>query len=362
MTLRRQIDRWLFEEYRADPDSLALYRIIYASYVLVVDLPWGLWVRDLPQASFNPPVSIAALFTDYPPFWVMLALNAVAIVAAAALLIGWRTVASSLTLALMLLLLHGFSFADGKIDQIAVIVLIPLTLAYSGWGGALSIENRNQPPSANQPWLLALLALLTGFALFTAGLGKVSGGWLKPASLGTRWHLLWNYYSVGRETLAGSWALQHLPRWGWKAMDWSVAVWEAGFVLTVFRRRWCRVACAFGAFFHLGVWMLFDITVAENLIAYGAFVSWASVWPPATAWLRNRAHQPWRGARRAVYAVPFAIGLLELIWFDSPALEHLHGTGRLVVLFAASMLSAVYLLSLLRPANHLAMDRAEAGR
>jgi hypothetical protein len=142
----------------------------------------------------------------------------------------------------------------------------------------------------------------------------------------------------------------------------SVTVWEAGFVLTVFRRTWCRVACAFGAFFHLGVWMLFDITVAENLIAYAAFVSWACVWPPATAWLRNRAHHPLRGARRAVCAVPFAIGLSELIWFDSPALEHLHGNGRLVVLFAASVVAAVYLLSWLRPANHLAMDRAEVGR
>jgi len=224
-----------------------LFACLAASYVLLVDLPWGLWVSNLPQASFNPPVSIAALFTDYPPFWVMFALNAVAVAAAAALLIGWRTVASSLTLALMLMLLHGFSFGDGKIDQITVIVLIPLTLAYSGWGRAFSIENRNEPPSADQPWLLALLALLTGFALFTAGIGKISGGWLKSDSLGTRWHLLWNYYSVGRETLVGSWALQNLPRWGWKAMDWSVAVWEAGFVLTVFRRTWCRVACAFGA-------------------------------------------------------------------------------------------------------------------
>jgi hypothetical protein len=362
MTLLTQIDRWLFEEYRADPDSLALYRIIYASYVLLVGLPWGLWVRDLPQASFNPPVSIAALFTDYPPFWVMLVLNAVALAAAAALLIGWRTVASSLTLAITLMLIHGFSFGDGKIDQIAVLVLIPLTLAYSGWGRAFSIENRDEPPAEDQPWLLALLALLTGFALFTAGIGKISGGWLKSGSLGTRWHLLWNYYSVGRETLIGSWALQYLPRLGWKAMDWSVAVWEAGFVLTVFRRTSCRVACAFGAFFHLGVWMLFDIIVAENLIAYAAFVSWACLWPPATAWLRNRTLQPVRGSRLALCAVPFAIAVLELIWFDSPAIERLHQIVRLAVLLLSPVLGAAYLLSLLRPNHDLAMNRAGVGR
>jgi hypothetical protein len=361
MTLRRQIDRWLFEEYRSDPESLAMYRIIYASYLLLVGLPWGLWLRNLPQASFNPPVSIAALFTDYPPFWVMLALNVVALVAAAALLIGWRTVASSLTVAITLMLIHGFSYGDGKIDQIVVLVLIPLTLAYSGWGRSFSIESPDEPLSSDQPWLLALLALLTGFALFTAGIGKITGGWLEPDSLGTRWHLLWNYYSVGRETLAGSWALQHLPHWGWKAMDWSVALWEAGFILTVFRRTWCRVACAFGAFFHFGVWMLFQIIVAENLIAYAAFVCWACVCPPATAWLRNRGRRQWPGTRLALCAVPFAIVTLELIWFDSPAVERLHEIGRLIVVFVAPVLAAAYLLSLSGPGNRLSAGRQEVG-
>jgi hypothetical protein len=356
MMLQRQFDRWLFEEYRTDPDSLGLYRIIYASYLLLVGLPWGLWVRDLPQASFNPPVSIAALFTDYPSFWVMLALNVVAVVAAAALLIGWRTVASSLTVAGVLLLIHGFSYADGKIDQIVVLVLIPLTLAYSGWGRSFSVGGRDEPPAANQAWLLALLALLTGFALFTAGMAKMTGGWLAPGSLGTRWHLLWNYYSVGRETLAGAWALDHLPHWGWKALDWSVSIWEAGFVLTVFRRTWCRIACAFGAFFHLGVWMLFSIIVAENLITYAAFVSWAFVLPSAASWLRTTSRQWSPGTRLALCAIPFVVGTFELIWFDSPAVEQLHQIVRLAVLFTAPVVAVVYLLSLVRPQSRYGMS------
>lgn len=357
MTLLEHIDRWLFEEYRTDPESLGIYRIIYASYLLLVGLPWGLWVRNLPQASFNPPVSIAALFTDYPPFWVMAALNVVALVAASALLVGYRTVAASLTVAVTLMLIHGFSFADGKIDQIIVLVLIPLVLAYSGWGRAFSIERRDDRPWPNQPWLLALLALLTGCALFTAGIGKISGGWLNPSSLGTRWHLLWNYYSVGRETLAGSWALEHLPHWGWKGMDWTVAAWEAGFVLTVFRRTWCRVACAFGVFFHLGVWMLFNIVVAENLIAYAAFVSWAFVCPPVTAWLRQTASRLGRRTQLALCAIPFALAAVALIGFDSLALERLHEIGRLSVLFAGPVFAAPYLLSLLRPSPSMSADR-----
>jgi hypothetical protein len=117
----------------------------------------------------------------------------------------------------------------------------------------------------------------------------------------------------------------------------------------VFRRTWCRVACALGAFFHLGVWMQFSIIVAENLITYASFVCWASALPRATSWLRNKGRQYSPGTRLALCAIPFVVGTFELIWFDSLAVEQLHQTVRLVVLFTAPVVAAVYLLSLLRP-------------
>ena len=69
-------DGWLFAEYRTDPESLGLYRILFGSYVLLQLLPDALWLPNLPPPSFSPPVSIAALFRDYPPYWVIFVLNA----------------------------------------------------------------------------------------------------------------------------------------------------------------------------------------------------------------------------------------------------------------------------------------------
>ena len=61
---------------------------------------------------------------------------------ACTLMIGWHTVASSFAVAIGLILNQTFSYADGKIDQNFIMVLIPLTLAYSGWGNSFSVDAR----------------------------------------------------------------------------------------------------------------------------------------------------------------------------------------------------------------------------
>src|SRR4051812_22676040 len=111
--LRRHIDRWLFEEYRTDVLSLALFRIFFASFVLVVELPSALWT--LPQAAFSPPVSVAAFLTGFPPHGLIVALNAATMICACLLLIGLRTVVASFGVSIGLMLVETFRFADGKI-------------------------------------------------------------------------------------------------------------------------------------------------------------------------------------------------------------------------------------------------------
>ncbi len=157
-----------------------------------------------------------------------------------------------------------------------------------------------------------MLALLIGFALFTAGSAKAKGGWLRLDTLGTRYHLFWDYFVYERKTAVATWAWQHLPHFAWKGADWGTVLWESTFVVAALRRSWCRVSCAVGALFHFGVWLLFDIRIASNVLAYGAFVSWALVWPGATAafkkWL-DRLSSP---AATALCAVPFAFSACSL--------------------------------------------------
>jgi hypothetical protein len=314
---RKAIDRWLFDEYRTDAESLALFRILFAGYVLVAELPVALWRP--PSAAFSPPVSVAAFFTDYPSHGLIVALNAAVMLCACCLMIGFYTEASAVGLGLGGMLVNSFGFADGKIDE-GLLVWVALVLAFSGWGSHFSVDQLRQrnrlDSSRHQAWLLATLAMLIGFALFTAGSAKMHGGWLNPRALGTRYHLFWDYFVFGRRTALAGWAFHSLPHWAWKCADWSTVCWEFGFVFTVFRRAWFRVWCAIGALFHFGVWQLFDIEISSNLIAYGAVVSWAGLWPSATERLRVLLQNSHQATRALLCAAPFVFATCSLLTFS----------------------------------------------
>lgn len=311
--LLRNIDRWLFEEYRTSAEDLALYRIFFAGYVLLNALPMGLW--RLPQAAYSPTYSLAALFTDFPGHAAMVALNALALLCACCVLIGYRTALASVGLALSIVTVDSFAFADGKVDE-GLVIWIALILAGSGWGSALSVDARSPRDESalrRHAWLLAILALLVGLALLTAGAAKAKGGWLGLGTLGTRYHLFWNYFVYERPTLAARWAWEHMPASLWKAGDVVTVLWEMGFCLACFRRSWCRVACAIGALFHLGVWMLFDIRVADNVLAYGAFFGWAAAAAACPEGVRARLRALSPAQLRVVRALPFGYALSVLL-------------------------------------------------
>lgn len=351
LKLGKIIDRWLFEEYRTDPESLAFFRIIYASYVLAVELPNGLW--RLPRSAFSPPVSLAALFTDYPAPAVMVTLNLCAILCACCLLIGLFTELASFGLFVATVFVESFCFADGKIDEGLLVFISPL-LAYSGWGSCFSVDQYRRPElarksTAAQPSLTAILALVVGFALFTAGSAKLHGGWLHPKALGTRYHLFWDYYVFGRQMPLATWALQKLPAWAWKCGDWMTMLWELSFTLTVFRRSWCRVACAVGALFHFAVWQLFDIQIASNTVAYGAFVSWACISPRFTDWARASFEQLGKPVKALLCAVPFVFSAWSLLTYTPDfKVAILIGVSKVVLVIALGMGASYLALRLLQ--------------
>lgn len=312
----RSFDRWLFEEYRTDLETLAIFRVLFSGCLLFAVLPGGLWVPDLPGAAYNPPVSLAALFTHYPPAWVLVLLNAITLLCVCMLFIGYRTVAASFGVAAGLLSLSTFAFADGKIDHSILLVLTPFVLARSGWGAAWSVDAARSPAreaeTPNRSWLLSVVALLVGLAVLSAGLAKIRGGWLSPGACATRWHLLANYYVIGLKNPLAFWAMNHLPSFGWKLMDYSTVAWEVGLVCAVPSKRLFLAACAIGTLFHFGVWWLFGILFPANVLVYAAFVEWSSLAPSKTARVRRWLREPPRFALRALVAAPFLVAIASM--------------------------------------------------
>jgi len=245
-----------------------------------------------------------------------------------------------------LLVINGFAYADGKIDNDILVVLVPLTLAGSGWGARFSIDARRGLADMNatrrQPWLSAILALLIGLAFLSAGLAKARGGWLSLDSLATRFCLLPNIFVTGRGTPLATFAIDKLPVWAWKLGDLSTVVWECTFVLAVQRRTLFRLYCAVGVLFHFAVWQLFGITVAVNVIAYGTFVSWGAL-------LAQSRLLQWRPTGAALVlscSVPFVLGLAKLAVFDDGMREWMEAATEIVVLVGAVLIGIGYLAML----------------
>ncbi len=352
-SLIQRVDHWLFEEYRTSLENLAIFRVLFASYVLVDSLPVALWVRDLPQAAFAPPASLAALFHDYPPHWVMVGMNAVTILCTCSLLIGWRTVMSSLGVALGSVVMRSFAYADGKIDNDIMVVLVPLTLAFSGWGQRLSVDGTRSSSNdvlaeRRQPWLLALLALLIGLGFLSAGTAKARGGWLSTHTLATRWHLE-NVDSAGRDDASGVWSLATFPAWVWKSMDLTTVVWECTFVLAAARRTAFRVYAAVGAFFHLGVWLIFGITFAVNAMAYAAFVSYSDLWPKDAAYADRLRVKRWLAI--TLCTIPFVVGTAKLFILGASTNDWLAFFVERLILVVSALVATGYVATMVVAAS-----------
>lgn len=345
--LIRWADSWMFEAYAARPMDLAVYRVLFAAYLLFAVVPSGLWVADAPSAFFSPPVSLAALFGGFPPAWAMVALNAALAASACLLLVGWRTPGAAVCTGVLLLCLRSWEYATGKINHDILLVAVPLALAFSGWGRALSVDAARRPARApHEPrpsWGLGLLAFIIGTAMFAAGALKLLSGWLSPATHATYGHMVLNVVSTGRDTWLSGRLLSTGSATAWEAADWGATLLEVGFAAAMLHQRAFRAALALACLFHLGVWLLFDIVFVANVVAYGAFVAYS----PLLERLGLPRGAPGRplGRRGAAMAIAGTtlVGAAAL-WAGEPLESALRLQLEEVIIIAGALASAAWLL------------------
>jgi predicted DCC family thiol-disulfide oxidoreductase YuxK len=259
-----RLDRFLFDTYSTNAESLAFCRILYAVFLLSTVLPAYLWISDYPDSFFSPPYGLTYFFTvGFPPRWFFVCLNLILIGAAMLLLFGRAVTAASLAAASALLVGDGWAYSFGKIDHDIFAIIAPLALVLAGWG-------RRRV----RVWPLALLALMIGLGMMTAGWAKAMSGWLDPSSQAVRSHLLVNMITAGRPGVVPAAALRlGLPA-AWEALDMSTVAIECAFLFAIVSRRAFVAVCALMCLFHFGVAVLFQITFTPNLVAYAAFVDW----------------------------------------------------------------------------------------
>lgn len=271
--------------------DLAVFRMIYAAFILASVVPIAPWLSSAPSAFFYPPLGLAAIFRSTPPASVMIALNLILTLFAAMLLVGWKTRIASVGTGLLLLSLSSWRYSLGKINHDILLVVTPLVLVFTDWGRFFSIDSTRSRQSVGEmeaaqerdvAWPMALFALLIGFSMFTSGWAKATSGWLDPSQPCSYGHMINNWLSVGRETWFAKRAIWIQSLWFWKLADWSVVALEIAFLpAALHRRSFCLIA-GIATVFHLGVMLVMNIPFPANVLAYGAFVRYSEL-----PWFRN---------------------------------------------------------------------------
>ena len=276
---------WSEREYAASARSLACFRIFFAAAMLLTLVPQGYGLDRLPPGVFAPPPGLPRLFGGLPGpawYWVM---NGLWVVLSVALLVGWRTRAVSVALAVVVMLLYARRYSTGKIGHSFLLALTPLVMSLSAWGGAMSVDacRRGSVALATRRrealWsarALALLALGVGLSMASAGVIKAGTGWLSLTDSSTFGHTLKNFIR-GRDAVLTPVIFRVTPAWAWELMDWMAVGLELGFAVAWLNRRLFRAFLVSAVFFHIGVALMFDIYFFRNLVTYAAFVDWVAL-------------------------------------------------------------------------------------
>ncbi|MFN0159269.1 MAG: HTTM domain-containing protein [Bacteroidota bacterium] len=319
--LVEKFDRWLENAHSVPLEGLALYRIFYAGYFLLIGgIPNFTWIEQNPDYFYRPlPLSMGTFFGAFPPFWFLATLSAGIGLLFVFLLFGYRTRLVSILLTVALLVGHSFTYAFGKADHNILLLLIPGVMAFSNWGNAYSLDalspNRTRFPV--KCWPLTLLAWMLCFAFVTSGIPKLLGGWLDLSSHAIRYHLVENYYIVQRQDFLAPMFINLTNDFLWESMDWATIFFEVGFVIAFLHRRLLNFFMLVAVVFHFMNLLILNIAFLDNFTTYMAFMSWV----PIIAYVRRKGIEDFFKrfftGRNLVIVSVAVLAFLSIIHFSS---------------------------------------------
>lgn len=269
---------WIFDSFRVSPEGLGLYRIFCGLFLLLFLLPSaGIYpfISTLPDAFFQPPPGPMALFDGFPSDSILLLLHTLLILSTCSMMLGWQTKKTSILTGVLLLTIKGFIYSVGKINHDFLIIIVPVLMAFSGWGKAYSVDTvLKRNTEKVEGWTLTLLALFIGFMFFTAGFSKLIGGWLNVDSQAALGHAFKQYYVVGRQDFWAGSVINLTSPFFWECADYLTVIFEMGFLAAVFHPRTTRIFLCFAVLFHFCLMMVLNISFLPNILAYAAFLNW----------------------------------------------------------------------------------------
>lgn len=346
-----RFQRWLHtgDFTRAD---LGIYRLVYG-IVAVFCIPDLQWVSALPQGFFHPYVGpFRFLFNDFQSSTTLGIIEFALTVSAISLLVGFYTKVSSFVYSFLLVLGSGFVFSTGMQDHEILMTIVPMLLAFAGWGDRFSVDaalraRRGEAPAGHwaMQWPLRLMAVTVGLGYITATYPKVIGGWLRLDTHVTQSVMFRQVHVHERTHYLGEFFLQfHNPVF-WEAFDIFTIIFEGGMIIAVLSWRWARIWFSIAAVFHLGVLAMMEIPFEANIITYAFAILWVrtltNLGVPVQT-LAKRTLPSWMVSVPTAAAVVAALGTFRWCW-QFAGYSRPHETLAIVVTIGG-LCGAAYLL------------------
>ena len=274
MKLFAKWTHWLHEGYASiGEESVSAFRVFYAFFMLSFGPTTYVKVASYAPELYNPKRSLAIWF-DLPNLAFFQFLDWLILILLVLLLFGVLSKWTSLLLGLALIVGNSFLYSFDKINHgNLLITFIPLIMAFSNWDAHFSLTKNQGVRRAVDFWPVSLMAFIIGFGMFTAGFIKLISGWLNPNYQAIKFHVFKSYLNL-REGVLTEWVVNINSLVFWELLDYVIIIFELGFLIAAFSRRWFEGWVFMAILFHFGVLLVLDISFFKNVVAYSLFLDW----------------------------------------------------------------------------------------
>jgi uncharacterized membrane protein YphA (DoxX/SURF4 family) len=257
-----------------DARSLSLLRILYGLFIVLFYTPSFFWIGKVPQSLFLPPfLSLGILFDDFPSYHWLLAIDISLIICTICLLLGIKARYAGIFFSLFYIIGSSFQYSFGKIDHYIMFPVFILGLSLTNWGVNYALIPDKKVSKEVQRKVLAILAVLVCFGMFTSGYEKAlywidfdleKGGFLAWFSEG--------FFSQERKYLLAPFVLLVPPKI-FEIFDYFAVVFELSPMIALLTgRKWWQLWLLVACIFHLGNTLLLNIPFASHAPIYLSFI------------------------------------------------------------------------------------------
>lgn len=257
-----------------DDLSLSMVRILYGLFIVLFATPSFSWIGKVPQSLFLPPfLSLGIFFDGFPSYPWLLAIDISLIICTICLVLGIKARYAGILFFLLYIIGSSFQFSFGKIDHLIMFPVFILGLSWTNWGVNYALIPDKKVSTHMQRRVLAILAVLLCFGMFTAGYEKALH-WI-DFDLEQGGFLAWFYpgfFDIERKYLLAPFVLL-VPPQTFELFDYIAVIFELSPILALLAgRQWWQLWLLVASIFHLSNTLLLNIAFIVHAPVYLSFI------------------------------------------------------------------------------------------